>query len=1422
MLTRSTATAPRALGLLLLCVLASVAWAGTTRAADAAPKKLKVFIMAGQSNMEGHAEIRTFDAIGKDPLTAPMLEEMRHADGTPRICDTVWMSYLTGPYDGSANGEGLGKLTAGFGQRGNQPTKISRKIGPEFTFGIYMEKELKEPILIIKCAWGGRSLNTEFRPPSAGPYTLPKEIQELWDKHPQGAHGIPKAEDRKQWQDDKNAASGVFYRMMIEHVKKVLADPKRVCPVYDEQAGYELAGFVWLQGFNDLVDGTTYPNRNEPGGYDEYSRLLAHFIRDVRTDLSAPKMPFVIGVLGIDGEKHVNFRKAMAAPADMPEFKGNVIAVDTAPFWDHGIAAAQLKQGEYNNIVGTAHPLKADGTLDKEWKWGHYWKPIGKPLPEECTWRFMTIAPTEQKDKLQQYDVRRFRDITLPAGLEKWFAAEFDDSQWTAGKAPIGKGVWKHSGITLDTFASAWGEGEFLLMRTTFDVEDLDCESYRIAVLARQGFHVYLNGRKVHTHGRWLDNPVYRAIVLEKDQAQLLKKGKNVLAVYANDHYAENSPDHYAAIDVRIEGITKTDREKLDIALEEVLSPTDREALKGASNGGYHYWGSAKIFAQMGKAFAEALLPFQKKPSPARAATPDLTAAGVIATIDRKATYNLGPTGLRGWIHTKAADNLDAAQGRTTLASRQILVTHVGAASPADGVVKVDDVILGVGGEPFSDDARKSIARAIQEAETQPKGGTLELTVWRAGHVQDLALKLAVLGTYSDTAPWNCEKSKRILEGAVEVLEKETMEPNWTGAIQGLALLATGRSEYLPQLRDFARVLAKDNPDPDKKPAGSVWGNAWNMGYRLLFLCEYYLVTRDQEILPAIQKSALLLARGQSMYGTFGHGFAALTTDGKFNGSVPPYGPVNMAGLPANLAIVLAKKCGVEHPEIDPAIARAAGFFGFFTDKGAIPYGEHAPWPYHENNGKNSITAVMFAAIGNKPTETEFFARMATAGYASREYGHTGQGFSYLWSALGAAVGGPEAAAAFFHEASWHLDLVRRSDGSFTYDGAEQYGAGQTHDDSYYGTSGYNGLSPAATYVLTYALPLRTLVITGRDADPAGWLDKTEAAATVAAGRFDLDRRNMTPEQLVEAFGSWSPIVRGWAAEELAKRPEGKAMVPTLVALADGTDPHRIQGACETLGLLDAPEALPVVVKQLAHPDRWVRFKAAEAIRKMGDTAKPAIESILEALVATAEPSWPIRWEDPVQFAHGELANAVFCGPLRQELANVDPTLRNQAIRAVSTNPDGMARATLERCFQDQLREDDVVALAPVILAAVTSPSPADTMFNNVIRMAGLKALAKYHFQEGIAAAVGLAKTQGGHGSETRTGEIMTLIEGYGAAAKPQIPALRELIASFNADVERGEFPGGALNNQRVGAVENAIRTIQSATTQPELRSLRR
>ncbi len=340
-------------------------------------KPLKVFILAGQSNMEGPANISTFGYIGDDPATAPMLKKMRGAGGKPATCEGVWISYLTGA--GENNFTLHGKLTAGYGSMwGMDPTKPGDKIGPEFTFGLAMDAAFDEPVLIIKTAWGGKSLHTDFRPPSAGPYVMPKETQELWDKHPQGAHGIPKAEDRPKWHAEKVAATGVYYRLMTEHVKKILADPKQVMPGYHAAQGYEIAGFAWLQGFNDMVDGHVYPNQDKPDGYAMYSDLLATFIRDVRKDFNAPKMPFVIGVMGVGGLKDqsasmVAFRKAMAAPADMPEFKGNVAAVQTAPFWadelgDIDAKRAQVSQMSY--FLDSKHQdhANADGKMTPEQK----------------------------------------------------------------------------------------------------------------------------------------------------------------------------------------------------------------------------------------------------------------------------------------------------------------------------------------------------------------------------------------------------------------------------------------------------------------------------------------------------------------------------------------------------------------------------------------------------------------------------------------------------------------------------------------------------------------------------------------------------------------------------------------------------------------------------------------------------------------------------------------------------------------------------------------------------------------------------------------------------------------------------------------------------------------------------------------------
>lgn len=319
-----------------LIFLLSLAYALAPAMAIAQP--LQVFVLAGQSNMQGHAHVRTFEHIGMDPATQPLLAEMLSADGSPKVCERVWISSI-----GCADEEQTGKLTAGFGASQNGP-----KIGPEFTFGITMEKFIDGPILLIKTSWGGKSLNTDFRSPSAGPYVFSAAQRADLEK---------KGKDFAVINAEKEKATGVYYRLMIEHVQRVLSDIKRVVPTYDTTQGYQLAGFVWFQGWNDMVDSSTYPARDQPGGYDAYSQVMTHFIRDVRHDLRTPHLPFVIGVLGVGGPvaeygpdqqryktTHQNFRLAMAAPSELPEFKGNVAAVWTDKFWDLELSAAKAKE----------------------------------------------------------------------------------------------------------------------------------------------------------------------------------------------------------------------------------------------------------------------------------------------------------------------------------------------------------------------------------------------------------------------------------------------------------------------------------------------------------------------------------------------------------------------------------------------------------------------------------------------------------------------------------------------------------------------------------------------------------------------------------------------------------------------------------------------------------------------------------------------------------------------------------------------------------------------------------------------------------------------------------------------------------------------------------------------------------------------
>lgn len=309
---------------------------------QAKDKPLKVFILVGQSNMQGTGHVKTLPYMAKDSQTKPLHDKIIDSQGN-------YLSYkdvqITAISDKSTDKNG--PLTIGYGSSLTKPEVC----GPELAFGITMYEKLGEPILLIKTAWGGKSLAIDFRPPSAD------------------APNIGKNDEQKAKNRD---AAGHYYRLMKEHVKSVLSDPGKYHPAYKKNAGYEIAGFAWFQGWNDMVNGGIYPNRNKPGGYDEYTKLLAQFIRDVRKDFDAPKMPFAIGVMGVGGPTkdyesprykgvHQNFRDAMAAPALMSEFKGNVKAILTEKFWPKDVEAAESRKRAKKKLTAEDEKLLETG-----------------------------------------------------------------------------------------------------------------------------------------------------------------------------------------------------------------------------------------------------------------------------------------------------------------------------------------------------------------------------------------------------------------------------------------------------------------------------------------------------------------------------------------------------------------------------------------------------------------------------------------------------------------------------------------------------------------------------------------------------------------------------------------------------------------------------------------------------------------------------------------------------------------------------------------------------------------------------------------------------------------------------------------------------------------------------------------------------
>lgn len=743
---------------------------------------------------------------------------------------------------------------------------------------------------------------------------------------------------------------------------------------------------------------------------------------------------------------------------------------------------------------------------------------------------------------------------------------------------------------------------------------------------------------------------------------------------------------------------------------------------------------------------------------------------------ERSSTFHLGPTGAHSWMYVRKQMTVDA---------RQILITEIDAGSPAEGVLEAGDVILGADGKRFESDARQCFGAAIDEAEKEENKGILKLTRWRPvkdaqprqGKVEEVELRLRVMGAFSDTAPYNCTKSEKIREEALRHVVAAAAGNNF-GRLgeNALALMAVGEPEHMRTVSNYLHEAKWAKPDfkIGLESGGLV---CWGYGIHNLVMTEYYLATGDAYVLPAIREHAVKIAMGQSSGGLWGHGFAWTSqNDGKLHGSLGGYGALNLAGLPCLLSMVLARKCGIEHPEIDAAVERSCRFFSEFVGRGTIGYGYHRPSLDHYNcgrngfssNGKNAIAGIIFTLLGNREV-SNYYAKLIVSSYDEREYGHAGNSFNVFWGVMGANCGGPQAASAFHKEMRWYNALTRKGDGSIMF---QQLGG-------YYGGATMN---LEAAHVLANSVPLRKLHITGKDPDRDLRLTDGQVKEAIDAGRWHwADCDAMSGEELIAALDCWSPGAREWIAEALGGK-EGDFVKPLRMAL-ESDNAHLRAGACAALGYQRerAGPAVPALVKALSDKDSTVRVAAGYALARVGEPARKAIPDMFKAVITTEEEGPLKATMQALSFSLGSdnagTAPLYFTGILpgtpegKNPLDGVDRKVLYPAITRMAKSRSGRIRGCGVYAFK-YFSRDDVKMMAKEIYDVTVTKAPDFVMFAERPRGHGLDLMARCQITDGVKLCVD-SLIGGGWGGFWREPHHFLTLQAYGRLAQSELPRLK-------------------------------------------------
>jgi hypothetical protein len=659
-----------------------------------------------------------------------------------------------------------------------------------------------------------------------------------------------------------------------------------------------------------------------------------------------------------------------------------------------------------------------------------------------------------------------------------------------------------------------------------------------------------------------------------------------------------------------------------------------------------------------------------------------------------------------------------------SVSKNQIQVAGVQKNSPADGLLKSGDLIVGVGKTSFTNVSR-DMAKAIDLAEAEGAGGKMILML--KGD-KPVTITLPVLGSYSKTAPFACAKTDAIITMTAEQLMKGQGDRL---AIEELALMATGEKKYMEAA--FESIRNKDWAKSDGGLLPNSQYCTWYWGYRAIVLAEYCMLTKDESVMPALRSLALSLAKGQDNRGVYGHRIA---DPNNFN-RIPGYGPMNQTTLSCMMGMLMARKAGVHDPKLDQAIETTNRHLQRYVGKGAFPYGMGSPNSAgFNNNGTSGSAAVCLELLGDR-AGTKFYSICSATSYDDLEQGHASAFFNPLWTSIGAARSGPEVTSEHFKRALWFYTLRRHADG--TWSGDDKAGT-------------IDGVA-----LLNYCLGRKALIVTGREMDSSIWAKNSEVMDTIMISKFDV--QNKSPKELVEISNSHPmPQIRRRAMGALDSHRE--ELTPLYVEWLENGTAQQKMTAISQYGWWIKTEVklphLPAIAAVLTDPkeSEELRKAAAESIAYMGPPAQKYYMDVLELADTTEDVSF------------GKLLHTMCEHPFQVGLVTDKKLLYRVALRLASDRDQGPRGQGMNMLVGMPL--EDFHLVADKVIQVIEGKDPDWTSYSAPQQDVGpaIALLASLNIKEGLDYATRISDFRPKSKAMFCHRATWVALSAYGSAAK--------------------------------------------------------